>query len=244
MPLDAVCELRKFILPRPIYDRLELLATLCAGSQSSVNFNAFAHATRGDICEAIDRIAQHLNRPLSPKRWRHVAEAMQFLIDFPDQHRGNIIGLTNKSIRWHTNGRRIEVEKAIKRFGKERKVATPPIALPDETGVRFLATVGDVCAEGDAMEHCVARYVERAVDGRCFLFHVDHDGEQATIEVSQTGKVVQSQGPRNSANGATRWAKRVLSSWGKQFCCGDQHAAKPDMFYLLYGRSRPHAAVE
>src|SRR5207237_7604362 len=82
-------------------------------------------------------------------------------------------------------------------YGIDTPTRMPPIPLPEVAEVRFLDTVGAVCNEAERMQHCVATYVDLAVQGNCFLFHVDYKGEEATIEVGCEGAVRQAQGPRN-----------------------------------------------
>ena len=66
------------------------------------------------------------------------------------------------------------------------------------------------------MENCVGGYATGAVYGSCYLFHVEHDGEEATVEVCPTTRRVrQSEAPRNRQNGASRWGRRVLQRWAK-----------------------------
>ena len=141
--------------------------------------------------------------------------AVQFLLDFPERHAGRIVGLAEKSIRWHRAGYQQEAEKAIVNLGRETKLATPPVPLPEIQGIRFLATVGDVADEGHRMEHCIGSYARQAAWGECYLFHVDHGDEEASVEVSPFGVVVQAWGPRNRRNKATRWAEQVLGQWGR-----------------------------
>ena len=211
----VLCELRKIILPRPIYNRLELITTILAGSRSPHNYNVFAHSRADEIAEAMRRIGNHTHEPLSPRRWRNVRGAVQFLLDFPERHAGRIVGLAEKSIRWHRAGYQQEAEKAIVNLGRETKLATPPVPLPEIQGIRFLATVGDVADEGHRMEHCIGSYARQAAWGECYLFHVDHGDEEASVEVSPFGVVVQAWGPRNRRNKATRWAEQVLGQWGR-----------------------------
>ena len=92
-------------------------------------------------------------------------------------------------------------------------IAVPPIPLPQVEGIRFLASVGDLCNESSMMQHCIRHYAKRASDGECYLFHVEHEGDQASVEVSPFGFVAQSQGPRNSQNRATEWGRNMLGSW-------------------------------
>ncbi len=67
------------------------------------------------------------------------------------------------------------------------------------------------------MDHCLADYAGQAVSGESFLFHVEHDGDRATIQMDYQGGVVQAHGPHNRRNGAARWGRRVLRQWGRQF---------------------------
>lgn len=95
--------------------------------------------------------------------------------------------------------------------------ARPPIPLPCEDGIHFLADVSEVIAESREMKHCVATYAGSAVYGRCFLFHIEYEGERATVEVDCHGKVRQSLGPMNQANRAARYGREVLERWGRGF---------------------------
>ena len=52
----VLCDLQKVVLPRPIYDRLELTTTILAGNRSPRNYNVFAHARAKEIAEAMRRI--------------------------------------------------------------------------------------------------------------------------------------------------------------------------------------------
>nr|WP_286178136.1 PcfJ domain-containing protein [Rhodopirellula sp. JC639] len=93
----------------------------------------------------------------------------------------------------------------------------PPIPLPNVPGVQFLSNVGDVLSEGNRMQHCIGGYAGRAVLGHCFLFHVDHAGESASVEIDQTGRIRQACGPKNQSNQATKYATRVLATWAGGF---------------------------
>ena len=233
VPASLLCDLRNLILPRPICNRLELIATILAGARTADNFSVFAHATAAEIQEAMRRVSLSLQRAwaqrgienhenLSSRRTRDVRTAVHYLLDYPEDHHGRILGLVDKAIRWHgVEGRQMEARKSTKRFGSDRQLTTPPIPLPEVEGIRFLATVADAVSEGQQMEHCIASYCEDAVEGRCYLFHVDYQGEQASVEVSPSGKVIQARGPRNCHNKATRWATQVLGQWGRGFRTAD-----------------------
>jgi hypothetical protein len=229
IPAGVLHELRSVILPRPIHNRLELITTILAGARTADNFPVFAHATAGEIKEAMRRVSISLQRRwvhatpepeelLSPRRNRDVRTAVQYLLDYPEDHHGRLLGLAEKAIRWHgAEGRQMEARKSVKRFGMDRQLTKPPIPLPKEEGIRFLATVADAVSEGEQMEHCIASYCEDAVEGRRYLFGADHEGERASVEVSPSGKVVQARGPRNCYNKAAQWAAQVLGKWGRGF---------------------------
>jgi hypothetical protein len=153
---------------------------------------------------------------LSPRRWRDVETLVSYLNDYPDQHNGNVVGLAERAIRWHRDCRREIGEETIARLGFDTPVSLPPIPLPAIPGMRFLKTVGDLFEEGEAMKHCVASYASDAVDGSCYLFHVDHEGERATVQIGERGNVVQSRGPRNRDNTAAHWGRMQLGKWGRQ----------------------------
>ena len=154
---------------------------------------------------------------MSHRRTHDVTFAVRFRADFPDEHNGNIVGLAEKSIRWHRGQQRDGAQQIADNYGAETKVAAPPIELPPDPQVRFLATVGDICDESEAMRHCVRSYVPMAVEGDAYLFHAENYGEQATVEVSRSGQVTQTAGPGNERNRAATWGGRVLKKWGRTF---------------------------
>jgi hypothetical protein len=65
------------------------------------------------------------------------------------------------------------------------------------------------------MEHCIASYCEQAVEGRCYLFHAEYQGEKASVEVNPSGEIIQARGPRNCYNKAAQWATQVFGQWGR-----------------------------
>jgi hypothetical protein len=213
VPASLLCVLNTMRLPRPITNRLELITVLCAGPQPPGRYRVFAFATADQIKEAMKRISAHLHKKLSPRRTKDIGQAVDFLLDYPDDHRGNIVGLANKAIRWHRDCWREQAEESTIHLSDDTPIAVPPIPLPQVEGVRFLATVGDLRNESNTMQHCIRHYAKRAGDDECYLFHVEHDGERASVEVSPFGFVNQSQGPSNSQNRATEWGRNVLDTW-------------------------------
>jgi hypothetical protein len=235
LPYLAMIRLR-----RPILTRLEL-ATVCLYGQmlhaqgegdplgvdrehdpreskgARRNKAVFLNARPDRIKRALKLVAGHTRNPLSPRRTKDLAVVVRFLMDYPEEHRGNIVGLAEKSIAWHRAATRAEAERVIAKLGGKRETARPPIEVPDDPRIRFLSSVEEVVEEGRLMNNCVASYASYAVRGSSLLFHVEKDGEPATVEVSPRGHVVQAAGPRNHVNAAAKWGKRALSGWGKKF---------------------------
>ncbi len=83
------------------------------------------------------------------------------------------------------------------------------------------------------MEHCVGTYALQASRGDCFLFHIDHAGETATVEVSPRGHVLQACGPKNCQNLATEWGAKVLSAWAAEFRAAQTPLPNAEMFENL-----------
>lgn len=217
VPSGLVCNLALVRLQRPIVERLELLAlTFCAG-RGGLHAHVFHHARTPQIKEAVCRVASNTGNNLSPRRARDVRLVVHFLADYPEEHGGNIVGLADRSIRWHREQQQRVAAQQVERLGSETAAAKPPIPLPEAEGVRFLGTVADIYQEGVDMRHCIASYAVQAVYGICYLFHVEHDGDHSTVEVARNGRVVQALGPGNRRNGAAAWGRRLLNRWGRGF---------------------------
>jgi len=215
IPAHVLLDLNKFMLPRPITNRLELLTVIRAHKTRQRNIRVFSFATEAQIAEAMRRVSNNLHEDLSPRRWRDVNKVILYLGDYPDLHNGNVVGLAERSIRWHRDHQDELAERVVEEYGNAMKVAMPPIPLPVTDGVRLLATVGDVVQEGADMKHCLAKYAAKAVSGLSYLFHVEHQGERASVEVDWYGHVVQACGPENINNAATEWGRTVLGKWGR-----------------------------
>ncbi|MBY0461141.1 MAG: PcfJ domain-containing protein [Gemmataceae bacterium] len=225
--------LPEFILPRAITNRLELITTLLVGHHGLPNFHVFSRASAGQITEAVRRVDLSLEQNwkqrmpdsipyshLSTRRTANIWKALRFLGDYPDDYHGDIVGLAARSIRWHHCSQERERRLALASHGAYKLVATPPIAPPAIPGVQFLATVGEICQESKNMHHCIASYSQRALNGWCFLFHIEHNGQSASVEVSPGGAVVQAVGPCNVENEASAWGRQLLGQWGSKFHLG------------------------
>jgi hypothetical protein len=235
LPHRQVCNLRLVHLERPLEERLELLALVLYGSlrcareaafdgalegareERPDHTHLFQHAKASELREGMARLAEHLRSPLRPGKSADVKQFVQFLADYPEGHAGNVVGLTERTVRWHRDRQQEQMDAMRRQHGADTLTRPPPIPLPDLPGVRFLDTVGGICAEAERMSHCVAAYIDLAVMGNCYLFHVEYRGEEATVEVGFEGKVRQAQGPRNQRNQAARWGKRALNRWAADF---------------------------
>jgi hypothetical protein len=230
IPSGLVCKLHQWRLERPHTERLPLLAMLLyadpyirtgrAGTQRPIHADILGYATTDEWQRAIVQIGEHVHASLSHRRTRDVRQAVQFLADYPERHRGRLGGLVDKAIRWHRHDVADVAQREVERLGADTPTARPQ-ALPEIPGVRFLESVGAVCAEGVEMRHCVGSYVEAAVRGYCYLFHVSHGGDVATVELAPGGQVAQAHGPRNYPNEAATWGRRALARWAKQADLGE-----------------------
>jgi hypothetical protein len=211
-------------LERPITDRLELLTYLRA--QGSHQFNEdinknylriAMHARHDQIKRAIKLVQAHLHEVGPLRKSRVINGHLQFIFDYPESHNGNIVGLAEKSIRWHRENRFNQVVKYNSKFKADAPTAKPPVDLPKNEHIKFLDTVQAVMQEGVDMGHCIGNYVGPAVSGSCYLFHVEYKGERASVEVSKAGYVTQSRGPQNKTNVASKYGQRVLTKWANAF---------------------------
>ena len=223
---QLVYGLRRVVLPRPYCNRLELLSVLSTATAPARHFRVLAFAQEDKIKAAASLVFEEAGflewweyrrwwrKQPSLRRSRDVRDAIEYIGDYPEEHKGDITGLARKAIRWH---RQADQRKITNTLGAERQCALPPIELPADSRIRFLACVNDVVEEGERMHHCIGKYVQRAVNGQAYLFHVDRGGSSASVEVDRWGRVQQSVGPQNSINDAADWGKTQLAEWGARF---------------------------
>jgi hypothetical protein len=218
MSHHLVCRLSLIELERPIHDRVEL-TLLCAGTDSPHrrHEHVFQHARREQIQRALWRVAASTHNTWTTRRSADLKAFALYLGDCDEKHHGNIVGLADKVIRWHRDAHRNQVRQLLGHLRGDQPAALPPIELPEQPGIRFLARVDDIVREGEEMLHCVASYAHKAVQGGCYLFHVEHEGEAASVEVGPDGQVRQAYGRHNRRNQAAAWGERVLRRWGERF---------------------------
>ena len=228
-PPSLLPSLQGIHLPEVVRDKYKLMAVCILAHRYRQERNAellpiLLRSTEEDIKQVVPLIEEGINytSKYGPRTVSRFKDALSYTFDYPGELGPiDIIGLAKRSIEYHTNERirrRVEQrQRVLQGLSEKTPTAIPPIPLPKNKKVKFLATVADVVNEGGEMGHCVAGYAGVAVKGECYLFHVDHEGEQATVEIDKWGRVSQVHGPANSDNGAVKYATRVFRKWGKKF---------------------------
>lgn len=233
LPANYLFWLKEYRLTEPITDRIKLRAICCAlectkHNRVKLNLDCIIRSSPEQIRHAFRLYKDSLyRRPVrgNRKKARKQLEGVnlrgskgltpfiQYLCDYDEVHTGEIVGLFLKSHEWHRTG---QYNYAIRGLDKKTPTKLPPIPLPQDKEIRFLATVDDIAKEGLNMNHCIASYAGNAIDGVCYLFHCDKDEDTASIMVDYNGRVVQSYGPYNHKNEASIWAENTLAHWGKK----------------------------
>lgn len=215
------CWFPEITLTRPITDRVELTTVLSYAEFASEqaleerrHIDTVMNARRNEIIDGWRIFARSTNRGEDfTHRTNDIRVFMGWLADFPDSATGNFVGTVKRCAAWH---RDFDMEKHFKyarEVGYGAKTAMPPIPLPEDGSVKFLDTAYDVANEGFEMQHCVSGYVEKALNGSSYLFSILRDGERATAEVSNSGRIVQVSGQRNYDNKTCKWAQSYLKDW-------------------------------
>ena len=237
---DAIY-LNQIELPEPVTTRLKLLAysTLARiysyDESSEEKRDAFMHilvkSTEEDVRNAIRYMWNYFPNELTGdfRRLRQIKSTLIMIFDYRGEI-GNwdILGLAKRSEEYHHN---IELQQRVQAEEREKlrhsgdkeyaklislNTALPSIPLPENTSIKFLDTYQSVINEGKIMEHCIAQYAERAVRGYSYLFHVDYEGEMASVEVDPVGYVQQSYGKRDCSNKASEYGRKELNRWARK----------------------------
>lgn len=227
IPIHLAARLKNTWLIRPITSRRELIFLLCVTTHKDISdpedpfTRMIQNTTAEEITRAARRLGEHLQHPINLRKSMDIDGLATYMCDMPtERHNGNICGYLDKAIAWHRrnfieNQARPVINTTLTDFGPEFPTQKPPIELPKNPKIRFLSTVGEMCHESETMQHCVSSYCPIAIRGGSFYFHVEHDGEMATVEVDSNGKVRQVKGPRNKENKACAYATRVLGNWAR-----------------------------
>lgn len=206
---EDVLRLSTMRLERPITDRLTLVFVLCAGGHHNygIHERIVVQANAAQIKEASERYAPgdwvRNNSPVGT-----IDRLARWILDYPEPYGGDLVGLAQRSREWHDAGGHHH-----QTIDTSHELPKPDVDLGmlEGYGIRFLDTVGAVMSEGDSMHHCVGSYATKAAGGGCYLFHVDHNGEKATVEVDPLGNVLQACGPSNRRNKACDYGARRLA---------------------------------
>jgi hypothetical protein len=215
-PVWRISDLGKVSLERPVSPlHVHVLSErVRVSSARSVadDLLAIQRVPREDLAVLVDDVSRALQLKGTDADERVHAFA-ELLAQSPVQNRARLGPLVRHSLQALRQPRGISLGCR----GYDALLALPPIPLPSVEGIEFIGRVGDLVDEGARMHHCVATYARRGLTGSSFFFHVDHQGERATIEVDARGDIVEAAGPCNADNRACRWGVAQLTSWAAGF---------------------------
>lgn len=207
--------LNQFKLPREFKNRTELFCYLLGTNHQNFYFHKhiIANTTFQDIKKAL--IIAKRSFPISKSglgKFTNIHTLINWCCDFPEQlgPGASIVTLAKRSFEWHGAFRQAHTAPTV-----NVKLALPPIELPAISGVRLLTESQELVKESEEMHHCVSSYTSKAAEGRCYIFHVDFEGEKATVEISRDGGITQVKGPCNQTNAACHYARKefLKSGW-------------------------------
>ncbi len=213
---DIVCQLPKYHLHKPLTERLEFLVYFL--SDEPYHQRIYRNSSSEQIKKAFKLYCEHFNQKITYATTK-IYDFLLFLDDYRSEYNGNIVDLTKRAIKWHNeNLRDFDNFTDFSYTGNlDEKTAQPPIALPVNDNIRFLSTAKDIIDEGRLMRHCVATYIDQAITGQSFLFHIDFNGEKATAEIDRNGVIRQIKGVENKHNIACDYGMLVFNEWCKKF---------------------------
>lgn len=210
IPVWLVPNLATFKLERPITKRIELLTLLGINPRhQDVLYRSNEKQIRQSVQEywVATRQTNKNFRKANP-----LLDVVRYISDYPEEHTGNFHGLWLKSHCWHQDGARSTYNG---KYSLNKQTAFPPIPLPEDAKIQLLKTVGDIVDRGIQHRQCCGVYADECVEGRSFLFDISYKGEEATTQVSNTGRIIQSYGPRNHKNKASEYGRKKLTEWAK-----------------------------
>jgi len=217
VPSSLLINLPRIRLRRPFYKRLELILALLAVEKKQTNEKVFHFATEACIKKAVKIMGDASGIQLQTRRFQHIDIFISQLAEYPEVHRGNIVGLAKKTARFLRNRVEVQVENIMQSSDESRQTMLPPVDLPQQKEIRFLRSADELFVEGVQMGHCVSSLVPDAISGSSYFFHVLKSREHATVQIDRLGRVKQARGPSNELNAACKWGARVLNHWGKGF---------------------------
>ncbi len=197
---NSILEFSNYSLVRPILNRLEI-AVSSAGYDSR-HSKIFMHAKEDRIMKALSLYSQHIRGVAVDSFLSLISEFVEFLDKFPDIHNGNIVGLTEKAIKWQEKEKDKDVMKLFCKYDETDKTSIPQFKLCENENIHFLSSAVDIVQEGVTMKHCVTKFIDDAIEGNSFYYHVNFNEESATAELDEKGRLVQINGPKNKTNTA------------------------------------------
>jgi len=219
--------LKSIRLPEPATTRLKLFTYVYLGrffEQDIVRFEkVILKSSEDNIRKAIEYVWNYMPTMETGdfRKPNGIAHALNVIFDYPHPVGDwDMLGLAKRSEEWHHQR---NVERQLNSIDWDidyeemltLETARPPIDLPKDKNIRFLATHGDVVIEGDVMHHCIASYATSALKGKCYLFHIEYGGEKASVEVKPQGYVGQAYGPKDVINRASIYGRKVLTKWAE-----------------------------
>lgn len=208
--IHQIYHLSRVHLQQPITNRLHLIAVLEGADHHhwALHEAVFLRANEAAVKEAAAVFGYTLK---VSSKVDHISRAIRSILDYPNTYNGDLVGLARRSHEWH-NQAHITPARPPLRFDQVLPLLDLDYPYLEEEGITPLRTVGDVVSEGEIMHHCVGSYAGVASEGQSFLFHVEHNGEWATIELAPDGWIRQAQGPRNMFNSACKWGTEILQA--------------------------------
>jgi hypothetical protein len=214
VPPRSLRGLQSVELKRPIKQRSPLILFCCvAPAISPEHWHLLQNASTADVRRCLETLSRVIQRPLQLRRIRDLRDAASYLIDGLDRRPNSLIHWANIAGRWHRHRRQAAAREASRELGDDTLTRRPPIELPDDQGIRFLGTVGDVCEAADHFANCLGLHARDAIRGERFFFVIERDRETAVAEVLADGTVGQSLGARNLPNRAGNYGRRRLEQW-------------------------------
>lgn len=164
------------------------------------------------------RMGAHLQVSLNPRKTMDIVKFTRMLNDYPELHGGGIVGLCDKSIRWHRERAAANYSDVLAQYeSSTARGPSSPIDLSDYPHIKFLDSAQAIVDEARQMEHCIGEYIPQAMRGDCYLFHIEHIRAHASIMLDSYGRIARADGPRNRSNCAVEYAKQVLLMlWAQQ----------------------------
>jgi len=228
IPWGIISGLSNFELERPLRSKTELVATCAVSQHNNRHLTTVMRSDKNRIKQVGHDLHTNNNGMFnrgnfSVRRTRDIMTAITYVADYPDDYRGSLEGLKNRSVRWHNalhedrrNRRYTDwmPTTAIPPEEPDSLELPRPSQLPDVAGITFIDTAGRLRQEGKDMHHCVGGYVGRALKGH-FFFHIEHEGHKATAQVAPDGSIYQCHGPCNRKNDAVTWGRKQLHKWAK-----------------------------